>query len=89
VTKPQTWPCAAYDPGDDAPATDRQIAFTHCFFELSMRCTAKRQCEANMHSERRLLWRRLNELAAAGDDTAAEVLSQISGPDDLLGGPTS
>lgn len=83
----QTWPCEAYDEGPGVPANVRALAYEHCFFELSVRCTTAAECGANMYSERRMMWRRLNDNAAAGDEVAAMVLEGFTGPDELLGGP--
>jgi hypothetical protein len=68
--------CEAYAP---EPIPD-------CFFEAQGRCQNQLHCHARMNQERKRVYRRISELAAAGDQTMAFLLSTINGPDDLLNG---
>ena len=57
-----------------------------CFFAATdaRTCATHAQCHAMMNMERERVWRRLHELAAAGDEDWADVLGDLDGPQDLL-----
>ena len=77
------WVCEAYGPG---PAEEQ------CFFEVAPSpCEDRGQCKARLAAERVRLYGRLKDMEAGGDAEAAaiagEVLREVQGPGDLLGGP--
>lgn len=77
-----TWPCEAY--GEDSIAVGAL-----CFFSSESHhrvCDIPETCNFNMNVERRRLWRRLNELAAQGDELGIEMVASFTGPEELLGG---
>lgn len=76
------WDCEAYGPkGTEIGAL--------CFIagELGERvCRTAGECSDQTGSERRRVFRRINELAAAGDPDFAYLAGQFTSPDQLLGG---
>lgn len=75
------WPCEAYGPE----------ALEHgarCFFsEMWDRdCIDPEDCGARMTAERRRVFQRIQEMAAAGDPTAALLAEDFTSPEQLLGG---
>ena len=77
------WSCEAY-----GPAGAEYGALCFVAGELGARvCADAAECAGTMAAERRRLFQRINELAAAGDDpTFAELADEFGGPDELLGG---
>jgi hypothetical protein len=76
------WPCEAYGP-------DGLAVGARCFVagELGRRvCGSAADCAEVMGAERRRVFRRLQELAAAGDPVAVELAEAFGTPDGLLGG---
>jgi hypothetical protein len=83
VTAPAAdWPCEAYGPeGLEHGA--------RCFFspDLGARdCIDPEDCHARMTDERRRVFSRISELAAAGDPVALQLAEDFTSPDQLLGG---
>lgn len=75
------WPCEAYGPeGLEHGA--------RCFFASpgARLCGEPAMCHDLMDSERRRVFRRLQELAAAGDEAALSIVDDFPTPDTLLGG---
>lgn len=77
-----SWDCGAYGPeGRDHDAL--------CFVApvLGQRvCATEGDCADRLGAERKRILRRINELAAAGDETAIFLEGEFSSPDQLLGG---
>lgn len=77
------WQCEAYGP--------EAAAFgALCFVsgEPGRRvCASQLECAMVMGAERQQIWQRINELAAAGDETAAYLAGVFTRPEQLLGGP--
>jgi len=76
------WPCAAY-------GTEGLRYGAHCFVAgapFTRRCLTREVCEATMAEERQQLFDRMTKRAAAGDELAREVLADVTGPEQLLGG---
>jgi len=72
------WDCAAY--GEAAPKD-------WCFFnEVTDACTSAPQCSARMTVERGRVYSKLLTAAEDGDEMSAWLLTQIKGPDEILGG---
>jgi hypothetical protein len=79
------WDCEAYGP-------DLRAVGALCFFarELGERvCASPGECRRVMAAERRRVFRRIHELAAQGDDTAAYLAGEFARPEQLLGGEDS
>lgn len=72
------WYCEAYGPGGPA----------RCFFAgpAVEGCATAEVCHDLMAAERRVVFTRIQEQAAAGDQTAAYLAAVITHPDQLLGG---
>jgi hypothetical protein len=49
-------------------------------------CATRDECRRLMAAERRRVFRRISELAACGDDTAAFLEGEFSSPEQILGG---
>jgi len=80
-SQPQ-WNCEAYGP-------DIADVGAVCFVsgELGKRtCADLGECRRVMAAERRRVFRRINELAAGGDETAAFLAEEFTRPGQLLGG---
>lgn len=79
-----TWRCHAYfgkdDDPDELPSELRDL----CFFQEIERCTTEPQCLSRMESERQRVFRRINELAAAGNPTGEFLEGEFTSPDQLL-----
>ncbi len=77
-----SWDCGAYGPeGRDVGAL--------CFVApaLGQRvCDTEGDCADRLGAERKRILRRINELAAGGDETAIYLEGEFSSPDQLLGG---
>lgn len=73
------WPCAAY--GADGLAHGAR-----CFrAEPGERvCASRAECEAVLDAERKRVFRRINELAAAGDPDFENFDAAFASPGDLL-----
>lgn len=75
----ESWACEAYGP-------EGQAFGALCFLSAGERiCGSLDECRQAMASERRRVFRRINELAADGDDTAAYLEQEFSHPDQLTG----
>jgi hypothetical protein len=75
------WPCEAYGPE----------ALEHgarCFFaELERRvCDSREECHGALAIERRRVFDRIQQLAAAGDDVGLVLAAEFTDPEQLLGG---
>lgn len=69
------WHCTAYGP--DVPAL--------CFFEqVSEPCPDLGTCRERMRGERQRVYRRMNELAAHGDQVMSDLVDDFASPDALL-----
>ena len=79
-SEPWAGACEAYGPeGQDAGAV--------CFLSAQAGkrvCGSQGECAAAMAAERRRVFRRISELAAGGDETAAYLAQQFSSPEQLL-----
>lgn len=75
------WACDAY-----GPAGIEHGALCFLAGKGERACASHDECVRVMASERRRLFRRMNELAATGDPTWAGIESEFASPDDLLGG---
>jgi hypothetical protein len=76
------WDCAAYGP-------EAAEAGALCFVsgELHKRvCADLDECRRVVAAERRRVFRRINELAASGDETGIYLAGEFTGPEQLLGG---
>lgn len=76
------WDCEAYG------AEGTKIGAL-CFVsgELGDRvCRTAGECSDQMGSERQRVFRRINELAAAGDPVGAHLAEAFTSPDEILGG---
>jgi len=87
VGPPAGWCCEAYGP--DAAAVLVAAGRPACFVAdaFGRPCRGPGECAALMAAERRRVFQRVNELAAAGDPVAVYLAETFSGPDQLLGGP--
>lgn len=78
------WPCEAYGPeGLEHGA--------RCFFSPTLGgrdCIDPEDCTARMGDERRRIFRRIQELAAAGDAVAELLAQEFTDPAEILGGST-
>jgi hypothetical protein len=72
------WDCEAYGP--DLPADLGNL----CFYDLVERCTDEAQCHLRMVGTRQQMFRRINELAAAGDPDFEYLAEEFSRPSQLL-----
>lgn len=74
------WICEAYGP-------DLVAIGVVCFFaEPGERaCQAQFECVDRLAGERRRVYRRINELAAAGDEVSTFLAEEITHPEQLLG----
>lgn len=76
------WDCEAY-----GPEVRRVGALCFIAGELHERvCSSPEECGANMAAERQRVFRRINELSAAGDPTAAYLEGEFTNPGQMLGG---
>ncbi|HWD80118.1 MAG TPA: hypothetical protein VG497_14580 [Kribbella sp.] len=73
------WDCDAYGP--DLPPGLGDL----CFYDQIERCTSEAQCHLRMAGERQRVFRRINELAAAGDPTGEFLAGEFTNPSQLLG----
>lgn len=75
------WACPAY--GADGAAVG-----AICFFaDLHERsCTSEAVCHGRLAVERRRVFRRITEMAAAGDPVGEYLAAEFTSPDHLLGG---
>lgn len=77
------WDCEAYGPKGRA-------AGALCFIsEPGWRCPNPGTCHLVMAAQRRWVFRRIRELAAAGDEAAVFLAQVFTHPDQLLGGPAA
>ena len=75
------WDCEAYGP------EPREIGALCFFADLNERvCSSPEECHTKMAAERQRVFRRISELSAAGDPTAAYLEGEFSKPDQMLGG---
>jgi hypothetical protein len=75
------WDCEAYGP------EVRHVGALCFFAELHDRvCSSPEECTAKMAGERQRVFRRINELSAAGNPAAAYLEAEFKHPDQLLGG---
>lgn len=75
---PRDWHCEAYGP--EAAAVG-----VRCYFESARgACALPSECAHNMATERQRVFARINELAAAGDETGAYLSGEFTNPDQLL-----
>jgi hypothetical protein len=76
----EVWPCEAYGPeGLEFGAL--------CFMSADERvCASPADCARAMASERRRVFRRINELAASGSETGELLADKFTRPGQLLGG---
>lgn len=75
------WDCTAYGPdGSDFGAL--------CFFaeQGERACRSRTMCSMSMAAERRRVFQRIGELAAAGDLTGIGLAEAFTEPEQLLGG---
>lgn len=49
-------------------------------------CDTAQECHERMAGERRRVFRRINEMAAAGDETGEFLSEEFTSPEQLLGG---
>jgi hypothetical protein len=76
------WDCSAY-----GPEGTKVGALCFFFAELNEReCSSLEKCRTAMRAERGRVFRRINELAATGDPTAAYLEGEFNSPDQLLDG---
>lgn len=76
------WACEAYGP---EIADIGAVCFRSG--ELGKRvCADLAECRAAMAAERRRVFRRINELAAAGNADMAHLAEEFTSPEQLLGG---
>lgn len=76
------WICSAY--GEDGARVGAL-----CFFSPTpgtRECLSELQCRLSLHTERRRVWKKINELADAGDPNGVFMRDAFNGPDELLGG---
>ncbi len=76
------WDCEAYGP-------DIREVGALCFVagDLGKRvCGSLGECRRVMAAERRRVFRRISELAANGDETAAYLAEEFTNPEQILGG---
>ncbi len=75
------WDCEAYGP----PARE---AGTLCFFApLGKReCISRAVCSVAIAAERQRVFRRMNEMAAHGDEAGAFLAETFTNPEQILGG---
>ena len=76
-----SWACEAYG------AEGREVGAL-CFVSQPWArvCRDRAECSATMAAERRRVFRRINELAAAGEDGFADLSDEITTPGELLNG---
>lgn len=80
----QAWWCEAYGPPPDGVDP---TAWPLCFVNTDgRRCSAPSVCAHTMSAERRRIYGRIQEDAAAGDDVAAYLAEHFPTPGTLLGG---
>lgn len=72
------WDCEGY--GEDLPAELGDL----CFHSAAGRCADQAQCHARMVGTRQKMFRRINELAAAGDPDFEYLAGEFSSPSQLL-----
>lgn len=82
MTAPDTWACEAYGP-------DGVEFGALCFVaEPGKRdCADRETCARTLAVERRRVYRRIQEVAADGDEVGAHLERAFTHPDQLLGGP--
>ncbi|MFD7161720.1 hypothetical protein ACFV9C_44545 [Kribbella sp. NPDC059898] len=73
------WDCDAYGP--DLPPELGDL----CFYDQIERCNSEAQCRLRMTGARQQVFRRINELAAAGDPTGEYLSGEFTNPSQLLG----
>jgi hypothetical protein len=73
----QDWDCEAY-----GPELPKELAT--CFFQEVRHCTSLAECSARMEGERQRVFRRISELAAAGNETGVFLEGEFTNPDQLL-----
>lgn len=76
-----TWDCEAY--GSEGTAIG-----VLCFFSDhgERTCADQDECHRAMAAERQRVFRRMNELAAAGDEAGTLLSEEITHPEQMLGG---
>lgn len=77
-----TWDCPAY-------GLEGKTVGALCFFsaELGSRvCGTQDECHARLDVERRRVFNRIHDLAAAGNPTAEYLAGEFTDPERLLGG---
>jgi hypothetical protein len=72
------WDCEAYGP--DLPSELGHL----CFYDEIEPCASQAQCHTRMAGERQRVFRRINELAAAGDPTGQLLADEFTNPSQLL-----
>lgn len=79
---PEIWPCEAYGP-------DGAEIGALCFVaEPGKRdCADQDTCHRTLAVERRRVYRRIQEIAAGGDEVGVHLEETFTHPDQLLGGP--
>lgn len=77
-----TWPCEAY--GQEA-MKHGALCFASAELDVCV-CSSPSACHRLVESERRRVFQRINELAAAGDPIAEDLAESFPAPNDLLGG---
>lgn len=81
-SSPGVWPCDAYGPDGI-----RHGALCFASGEPGSRvCASPGQCREVMTGQRQRVFRRISELAAAGDETAVFLAGEFTSPEQLLGG---
>ncbi len=77
----EQWDCPAYGP-------DGTTHGVLCFFaDVGKRsCLSESVCHTLLTVQRRRVYQRICELAAAGDPVGEYLAGEFPGPDDLLGG---
>lgn len=82
MSQPDQWDCEGYGP------EGREFGAL-CFIagDLGKRaCNSQAACAEAMAAERRRVFRRISERAAAGDPTAAYLEQEFTNPEQILGG---
>ena len=75
------WDCQAYGP-------DGKTVDALCFFANpgTRSCDTEVECHSRLAAERVRLFDRIGEMAAAGDPVAQYLASELTDPEQLLGG---
>ena len=75
------WDCEAYGP-------ELREVGALCFFADpgTRNCYTEDECRQSVVAARQLVYRRMNELAAAGDEAGAFLAETFTNPEQILGG---